>query len=114
MVADLVKQFPRVEKLARQLVSLYPLSARLGPSFWKWYAFLQESETWSVDQLRAYQLEQLRRLLPRLMRTSPFYRDRLASVKVEGLNDLGAWQRNTPELTRQQVAANYHEIRSRE
>jgi phenylacetate-CoA ligase len=114
MVTDLVKRFPRVEKLARQLMSLYPLSARLGPFFWKWYALLQESETWSVEELRAYQFEQLKRLLPRLIRTSPFYRARFADVAVDQLNDLATLQRSVPELTRQEFDANYAAIRSGE
>lgn len=114
MMRQLLKQFAGVEKLARKLVSLYPLSARLGPSFWEWYAFLQESEQWPVDKLREFQFAELRRLLPRLAATSPFYSARLAGVPVSQLDSLEALRRHIPALSRAEFTDNYRDIISKD
>ena len=110
----LLKQFPRAEALARRLIALYPLSARLGPSFWEWYAFLEESQSWAPDRLRAYQFRQLRSLLARLALTSPYYAKRLSGVPVDQIDDLEGLKRWIPPMTRQEFSENYAEVKSRE
>jgi len=114
MMRDFLKQYPRVEQLARQLMALYPASPRLGSGFWQHYALLQESEAWSEAQLREFQFDKLRTLLRRLAATSPFYARRLAGVPIEQLDTLAKFQSLVPSLTRQEFAANYAEIRSRD
>jgi phenylacetate-CoA ligase len=114
MMRAMLKRFPQVERLARQLIACYPLSARLGPGFWEWYAFLQESEGWSTAQLEEFQFERLRELLPKLARTSPFYARRLADVRVADLRTLADLQAAVPPLARQEFAAHEQEIRSTE
>jgi phenylacetate-CoA ligase len=108
-----LREFPRIEKLARQLISLYPLSSRLRPFFWTWYAFLQESEAQSVEELRVFQFRQLRELLLRLKRTSPFYEKRLANVPLDELTQLEDLQRLVPPLSREEFSRNYSELRTR-
>ncbi len=113
MIIALLKRSPRVEKLARRLVALYPYSARLGSGFWSWYAFLQESESWTAEDLQAYQFQQLRALLRRLVETSPFYARRLADVAIEQLKGLEDFQRLVPPLPRLEFGANHAQIQSR-
>jgi phenylacetate-coenzyme A ligase PaaK-like adenylate-forming protein len=114
MVSTLLKRFPRVEKLARRMVSLYPLSARLGDAFWQWYAFLDESQSWRVQEIERFRFERLRSLLPLLRDTSPFYARRLAGVSIDQINTVEDFRRQVPTLTRQEFAANYSEILSRD
>ena len=114
MTRDLLRQYPRAEALARKLISLYPFSARLGPKFWNWYAFLQESETWSPDRLREYQFGQLRELLRQLANTSPFYADRLRDLKLEDVRCLADLQSALPSLGRREFADNFSKIQSRD
>ena len=94
-------------------MALYPLSARLGRFFWTWYAFLQESENWTVEELRTFQFQQLRTLLTRLAESSPFYAKSLVNVPIQELNSLEDLQRFISPMSRQDFAANYAEIQSR-
>jgi phenylacetate-CoA ligase len=114
MMPSLFRRHPGLEKAARRLMSLYPLSARLGPRFWQWTAFLHESETWGVDRLRDYQFEQLRDLLARLARTSPYFQKQLADVNIDSITNLAAYQKAVPTMSRLEFASNYNEIRCRD
>ena len=114
MMKHLLKQHPRVEALARKLISIYPLSARLGSPFWNWYAFLEESETWSPSQLLEYQFQQLRTLLQHLAKNSPFYAKRMGDLKIETVRSLADLQSALPPVSRKEFAANFHDIQSRE
>ena len=51
-----------------------PLPIRYGKVFRETYAFLQESQWWSREQLEAYQLEQLSKLLHHAYENVPYYR----------------------------------------
>jgi phenylacetate-CoA ligase len=110
----LLKQLPHAEKLARKLVSLYPLSARLGREFWEWYSFLNESESWTVQELHDFQFEQLRSLLLRLVKSSPFYARRLAGVPINSLGSREELRRLIPSLGRKEFAADYADIVSQD
>ena len=110
---NLLKRFSGSEDLARRMISIYPLSARLGRHFWKWYAFFEESQTWSLEKLQAYQFEQLRLLLARLAETSPAYAKRLAGVAIQDIRSMAEFQRSVPSLSRAEFASNYAQILSR-
>jgi len=114
MMPALLRRYPKAEKLARQLMALYPLSARLGPLFWQWYAFLQESETWPEERLREFQLGQLRILLKRLADKSPFYHQRLSDVRIETITNLAAFQYAVPTLSRLEFASQFQQILCRD
>ena len=113
MMRKLLKTFSGSEDLARRLISLYPHSARLGRHFWNSYAFLEESQSWGVKELQAYQFEQLRLLLAKITDTSPAYAKRLAGVPIQDITTLHAFQRHLSSMSRQDFAANYQEILSR-
>ena len=53
---------------------MIPLSIRYGKVFRETYAFLQESQWWSREQLEEYQLEQLSKLLHHAYENVPYYR----------------------------------------
>ena len=67
---EFLNNYPRVKQMARKMVSVVPLSKRLGRDFWEWYSFFEESEQWTVDQLRQFQVERIRLLLSELLRSS--------------------------------------------
>lgn len=113
MVLTWLRKFPKAERLARQMVSLYPLSARLGSAFWDWYAFLEESQNWTVQELEEFRFQRLQSLLVCLRATSPFYAKRLAGVSIPELRTGEDLRRQIPALTRQEFAENYPELRSR-
>lgn len=114
MISSVLQRFPEIERLARRLVSLYPLSSRLGPAFWKWYAFFEESETWTAEKMQSFQFGQLRNLLARLADSSPFYAQRLAKVPVAELKSVEDLRKFVPALSRQEFAAHYSELRNRD
>ncbi|HYG35528.1 MAG TPA: hypothetical protein VEC99_12125, partial [Clostridia bacterium] len=107
MISQWIKRFPGAEKLARKLVSLYPYSARLGTGFWSWYAFLQESESWTEAQIREFQFERLQDLLLNLAATSPFYARRLAGVPIKDIQSTADLDRWVPPLTRREFRDNF-------
>ncbi len=47
----------------------------LGSRFRKVRAFVEESQWWDLERIRAYQTDQLRRICTRAWQRSPFYRD---------------------------------------
>lgn len=108
-----LRRFPQIEKLARRLVSLYPMSSRLGEGFWKWYAFFEESQGWALAALQNFQLEQVRGLLLRLSATSDFYSERLSGVDVSAIRSLEDFRARVPCLSRAEFARDYGRLRHR-
>lgn len=62
-----------------------------NPSLKNWFLFLKKSESWSLEQLEAYQLKQLKTLLQTAYKHSTFYRDlwNKAGVHIEDVQSLG-------------------------
>lgn len=80
---------------------------RFGPEFDRLSAFLEDSERWSREELRAYQESRLREIVRHAWEAVPYYRDlfgrlRLRPEDVSTVEDL----RKLPPLTRADVAAN--------
>lgn len=113
MMRNLLKKFSGSEELVRRMISLYPLSSRLGRHFWKWYAFFEESQNWSLEKLQAYQFEQLRLLLAKLVETSPAYAERLSGVAIQDIRTMSEFQRSVPSLSRAEFSSSYSQILSR-
>ena len=109
---DTLNKYPNVKQTAKHLMALFPLSIRLGKEFWTWYAFFEESEKWSVDQLAAYQIDRLRRLLDELSQTSTFYQQRLSGVDIQHVDNLEKFRAQIPTLSRSEFRQNYCDIRS--
>jgi phenylacetate-CoA ligase len=110
---DALKKYPKVEQAARRLMAAVPLSSRLGKDFWEWYAFFEESQHWAAEELLAYQIDCLRRLLRELYQTSEYYRNRLSETDIEHLETLQQFSTLVPTLSRADFRDHYHEIRSR-
>ena len=109
-----LKQNPALRATARRALSLVPLARRLGPEFWENYNFFEASQYWPHEQLADYQMQQLRKLLQELARTSEFYRRRLAGIDIEKLASLADFQAALPTLSRDEFRQNYAAIRSNE
>ena len=114
MIRALLQQNPRVEALARKLISIYPYSKRLGPGFWHWYAFMQESETWTTAQLQEYQFQSLRKLLKQLQDRKDPSAERLATSDIDRITNLDSLQKTLPTQTRKTFAKALLENPSRE
>lgn len=87
---------------------------RFGPEFERLSVFLEESERYEPDRLRAYQEERLGLIVRHAYETVPYYRDvmdrrRLKPSDVRTLADL----HRLPVLTRSEVIANRDRLRSR-
>jgi phenylacetate-CoA ligase len=81
-----------------------PLPTSRGALLLEQLGQLEQSQWWSVDQLRDYQFKQIRRLLRHAWETAPFYRERLtaAGYATGGSFDGTAWLR-LPLLTRRDI-----------
>lgn len=84
---------------------------RFGSEFARFRDFLKESQFWSPDRLREFQLERVRQILHRAEVGSPFYRRRFEAAgfrpeKMNCLGDLAA----LPVLTREELQQHGPEI----
>jgi phenylacetate-CoA ligase len=110
---SIIKKYPKIERVAREVAGKIPLSRRLGQEFWRWYSFFDLSEHWSVEQLQAYQMDCLRTLLRDLLRASPYYRERLMGVDIDRLDSQRQFSLMVPAMTRVEFRTNYLDILSR-
>jgi phenylacetate-CoA ligase len=75
MIGKIYSKLPNsIQYAARYAYGTIPMSIRYGEVFRKTYAFLRESQWWSREQLEAYQLEQLSKLLHHAYENVPYYR----------------------------------------
>jgi phenylacetate-CoA ligase len=84
---------------------LFKLGQRFrNPSLSSWYLFLKNSEKWTLDELKAYQLEKLQALIAVAYANSEFYKSSFqkAGIKpsaIKSLNDL----KKLPIVTKQDL-----------
>lgn len=58
----------------KSIYSYVPPRFRYGKSFWETYNFLQESQWWTREKLKEYQIEELKKLLQYTYENVPYYR----------------------------------------
>jgi phenylacetate-CoA ligase len=109
-VKEILNKYPRVKQMARKMVSVVPLSQRLGRDFWDWYSFFEESEKWSAAQFSEFQIQRIRLLLSELIQTSVFYRDRFDRTDINSLASLDEFSAKIPSITRNEYRHNYSQI----
>jgi len=82
---------------------IFNIGERLrNPSIRKWLAFLKKSEYWSIDELEAYQLQQLKELVLFAKANSDYYKEKFKSVDPELFTSLEDIQQ-LPLLSKQDV-----------
>jgi phenylacetate-CoA ligase len=93
---------------------MIPVPIRYGKVFRETYAFLQESQWWSKEQLEEYQLEQLSKLLEHAYVNVPYYRGVFdeRGLKPKDIQDLKDLQQ-LPYLTKEDVKSNFNELIAR-
>lgn len=109
---ETIKKFlKRNSLLEHQALNLYetiPYRIRnrvlLGPAFVRWTTLLKQSEDWDRETFRAYQFEQIRKLLMHAAEHIPHYRKTFgeAGFSPDGLKDLDDFRR-VPLLLREEV-----------
>lgn len=107
-----LESHPKIRQLASRLMTVIPLSIRLGRDFWEWYAFFQDSETWDLGQMQEFQIGRIRELLSELIATSRFYRDRIGFLDVKQITSLDEFRAQVPTLSRSEFKNAYGEILS--
>ncbi|MBU0638908.1 MAG: phenylacetate--CoA ligase family protein, partial [Planctomycetes bacterium] len=103
-----------LQNAACSLYGLRMLRERFGTTFRRALAFLEESRKWSLNELRAYQDEQLRLMVRHAYDTVPYYRAvfeqrRLTPDDIRTVADLP----KLPVLTKQVVRERFADLRSR-
>lgn len=109
-IQDLKKKIPYpIKQNLRYIYSRVPLPIRYGKVFRETYAFLQESQCWSREQLEEYQLQQLEKLLNHAYENVPYCRmvfdDRgLKPKDIKSVDDLGKLPYLTKDIVRKNLA----------
>jgi phenylacetate-CoA ligase len=72
-----------MQNLACSAVGLKMRRARYGKVFREAFAFLQESQWWSLQELKAYQDEKLQQVVKHAYQTVPYYTELFDSLKLK-------------------------------
>ncbi|MBE0425199.1 MAG: phenylacetate--CoA ligase family protein [Nitrospirae bacterium] len=115
---ETIKKFLGLAKLERVALEIYerlPLFFRYkfiyGRSYLHWRAFLQESEKWDKDRIKAYQIEQLKNLLKHAIKNIPYYKKLFSDYgfdpeRLQTLDDIKV----LPYLNKETVRDSLHEF----
>ena len=92
---------------------IFQLGERLrNPSIRKWFAFLKQSENWSISELEAYQLEQLKELVSFAKAHSDYYKEKFTNIDVESFSTLEDIQQ-LPILSKKDVLNHTEKIHTK-
>jgi phenylacetate-CoA ligase len=94
----------------KQALAVVPPNLRQSLLYRHWRRFLVESQSWSAEKIREWQIEHLRRIVRHAVENTEGYRElyREARIKpndIRGLEDLGHLPFTTKELLRDNLAA---------
>ena len=97
----------------RYAYGVIPWHIRYGKVFRETYAFLQESQWWSKEQLEEYQLQQLSKLLQHAYENVPYYRRIFdeRGLKPKDIQDFRDLQQ-LPYLTKQIIQDNLEDLKA--
>lgn len=95
-----IKKFPFLTETARKLLALKPASLKFGKSFWQWYGFFLETESWSDHQIKTYQFDSLKSLIHSVHQQIPYYRQLLTTDTVNNIIDIDSFQKLFPPMDR--------------
>lgn len=99
-----LKSLPEpLEMMARSLSRFLPPSLRMGKTYWQWRRFLSESQNWSAEEIRRYQLLQLRKILKYAYENTLGYKNlfnsaNLTNKKLSSLDDIKKFPFTTKEM----------------
>lgn len=92
---------------------IFQLGERLrNPSIRKWFAFLKDSENWSIKELEAYQLKQLKELVSFAKAHSDYYKEKFTDIDVESFSTLEDIQQ-LPILSKEDVLNHTEKIHTK-
>ncbi len=91
-----------LKSLAGRLIGLVPLGYVFGKQYRNTYAFLHDSQWWSEEQIRRYQLQKLVEICAHAYRNSGFYRKQFddAGFHPDEFTDLGQFS-NLPIISKE-------------
>ena len=109
MVEKVYSKLPKsIQYAAKYAYGTIPISIRYGKVFRDTYAFLQESQWWSKEQLEEYQLEQLSKLLKHAYENVPYYRRVFdeRGLKPRDIQDFNDFKK-LPFITKEEIRNNF-------
>ncbi|MEJ2418384.1 MAG: hypothetical protein P8Y45_15930, partial [Exilibacterium sp.] len=74
---------PWIKGSIGRVAGMVPPEFLLGKNYRQWARIVGESDRWTADQVREYQLKQLRDILQLAYDKSPYYRDSFAAAGVD-------------------------------
>ena len=104
-----------IRTLANKRFAILPQRLVHGAAVMRNYHFLLDSQYWSAEQLAAFQLRALQRLITHAYHQSTFYRVRFEQIGLEP-GDVKSFQdmRQIPYLTKQDLRDNFETIKVRD
>ena len=104
---------PSLQNLLGRCYRCLPQRWRLGPRYAGFRRMAEEVEAWSVDQIRDYQLRQLRQVLLQADTFCPFYQERFARARFRPaqLQDLGDLK-GCPQISKQDLQQHLPQLAS--
>ncbi|QHI35215.1 hypothetical protein IMCC3317_05610 [Kordia antarctica] len=92
---------------------IFNIGERLrNPSIRKWFVFLKQSEHWSIEQLEAYQLAQLKDLISFAKVNSEYYKETFKNIDIKSFTSLKDIQQ-LPLLSKQDVILHNEKIHTK-
>ena len=111
-IKSVFKNLPyQIKQPIKYLYGAVPPSIRLGKAYWQTYHFLQESQWWSEEKLKAYQMEQLEKLLRHAYENVPYYKRIFTErgLKPKDIQDFNDLQK-LPCITKDDIKNNIKEL----
>ncbi|MBA7509010.1 hypothetical protein ES705_00947 [subsurface metagenome] len=110
-IKKIIKSLPYpIEKSIRYVYSLLPPRIRYGKTFWSTYNLLKESQYWTSNKIKDYQMTELNKLLNHAYENVPYYnqifKERgLKPSDIQIFNDLKKLPFLTKEIIRKNVSS---------
>ena len=112
MISKLKKHCPYIIKKPIKILSSYIRDRRkYGENFIKTYDFLQESQWWSTEQIKNYQLKELNKIINHAYNNVPYYKKVFdeRGLKAEDINSFDDLKK-LPYLTKDIIRENINEL----
>ena len=104
--------YPEIKKALFNISDKISLNNKLDNTFWEWYTFYNESETWDTTKIKEFQINQLKNTLSKIYNSSKYYNKKWDGIEIDKIKTIDDFTKIIPKIDRNEYRKNYNSILS--
>lgn len=103
-----------VKNLIRPAISYIPNYFKYGRTYRKYYNFLLESNGWTSEEKKEYQLKKIQNLVKYSYENIPYYKEKFDRENISSVIKNIEDYKNIPTISKNEIRKNFEKLKTRQ